>query len=190
MKLITGLGNPGAGYEQNRHNIGFLLLDQLADQLGISSFREKFHALITKSRVGNEDVILMKPMTFMNNSGQAVIACMDFFKIPIEEIVIIYDDLDLPAGKVRLRTRGGHGGHNGVRSIIQHLKTQNFKRIRFGIGRPPEGIAPRHYVLSNWSEEDKQKLHQLQEEIIEHLMRFISHSEFKDTSLQVTHEES
>ncbi|MBF0286754.1 MAG: aminoacyl-tRNA hydrolase [SAR324 cluster bacterium] len=190
MKLIVGLGNPGAGYEQNRHNIGFLVLDQLAKHLGGASFREKFHALIAKSSVGSENFILMKPLTFMNNSGQAVVACMNFFKISVNEVAIIYDDLDLPTGKVRFRVSGGHGGHNGIRSIIQHLKTQDFKRIRFGIGRPPQGMAPRDYVLSNWNESDKQQINQVQEETIPHLMRFISHSEFKDTSLHAIHEEN
>jgi len=182
MKLIVGLGNPGSAYERNLHNTGFLLLEQLAKELGDLPFREKFQAGIAKSHWKGEAFILMKPLTFMNNSGQAVSACQNFFKIDLTEIVVIYDDLDLPSGKARFRSNGGHGGHNGVRSIIQHLGNQNFKRVCLGIGRPPAGMVPRHYVLSNWKDNDWGKFAKIQNEVIESLIRFISDSIFETIS--------
>ncbi len=182
MKLIVGLGNPGSAYERNLHNTGFLFLEQLAKELGDPPFREKFQAEIAKSNWRGEDFILMKPLTFMNNSGQSVSACQKFFKIELEEIVVIYDDLDLPPGKARFRSNGGHGGHNGVRSIMQHLENQDFKRVRLGIGRPPAGMEPRHYVLSNWKDADLSQFAKIQNEVIESLIRFISDSIFETRS--------
>ena len=190
MKLIVGLGNPGIAYQHYLHNAGFMVLDQLAECLDAPSFHNKFQAAITKSDWKGRQYILMKPMTFMNNSGLTVFACSQFFKIPVEEeMVVIYDDLDLPLGKVRFRLKGGHGGHNGVRSIIEHLGTERFKRIRLGIDRPPDGVTPRDYVLSKWRKADMQKFEKIQHSVIHYLMRFINNSVFENTSFTLPSEE-
>ena len=188
MKLIVGLGNPGEAYQRNLHNTGFMMLDQLAMRLGSPPLRKKFYSVIAKSHWAGADFILMKPMNFMNNSGQAVSACQQFFNISTEEIAVIYDDLDLPLGMARFRLNGGHGGHNGVRSIIQHLGTEDFKRVRLGIGRPPTGMDPMNYVLSNWKEVNLQKMQELQSEVIDGLIRFISNSIFENTSFSLAPE--
>ena len=190
MKLIVGLGNPGIAYQGQLHNAGFMVIDQLARRLDAPSFNNKFQAAITKSAWQGTGYILMKPMTFMNNSGQTVYACSQFFKIPVEEeMVVIHDDLDLPLGKARLRLEGGHGGHNGVRSIIEQLGTERFKRIRLGIDRPPEGVTPRDYVLSSWRSGDRQKFQKIQDSVIHFLMRFINDSIFANTSFSLPSEE-
>lgn len=184
MKLIVGLGNPGIKYANHLHNAGFIVLDQLADRLNVVNFKEKFNAIYAKSSQNGEDFILMKPMTFMNNSGEAVSACMKFFKISFQNLVVIFDDLDLEVGKVRFRLNGGHGGHNGMRSIIQYLGTNDFKRVRLGISRPPERMSVSNYVLSNWKEEELTKLNHIEDGILEYLIRFIKDSVFENTSLQ------
>ena len=190
MKLIVGLGNPGITYQHQRHNAGFMVVDQLAQCLDAPSFYNKFQAAITKSEWEGTRFVLMKPMTFMNNSGRTVFACSQFFKIPVEEqMVVVYDDLDLPLGKVRFRLKGGHGGHNGVRSIIEQLGTERFKRIRLGIGRPPQGVTPRNYVLSKWWKGDLRKFNKIQDSVIHYLMRFINDSVFENTSLSLPGEE-
>ncbi|MBF0277984.1 MAG: aminoacyl-tRNA hydrolase [SAR324 cluster bacterium] len=185
MKLVVGLGNPGPVYEKNLHNAGFQMLDLLAGHLAAPPFRQKFHAEISKSSRAGQDFILMKPQTFMNNSGQAVFACQKFFKISLEEIAVIYDDLDLPSGKARFRISGGHGGHNGIRSMIEHLGSNEFKRVRLGIGRPPEGTVPRNYVLSDWRKTDLEKFEKIQNEVLEQLIRFIDDSIFEASSFNV-----
>lgn len=184
MKLIVGLGNPGPEYEKTLHNAGFMVVDQLASRLDIFSFKDKFNALIAKSSWQGEEFILMKPLTFMNNSGQAITACLKFFKIPLENTVVIYDDLDLAAGKARFRLNGGHGGHNGVRSTIEHVGSQNFKRVRLGIDRPPGKMATASYVLGPWKEPNLSKFLQIEDEVVERLLRYISDSTFENTSLQ------
>ncbi len=190
MKLIVGLGNPGIAYQHQRHNAGFMVVDQLARCLDAPSFYNKFQAAITKSEREGTRFVLMKPMTFMNNSGRTVFACSQFFKIPVEEeMVVVYDDLDLPLGKVRFRLKGGHGGHNGVRSIIEHLGTERFKRIRLGIGRPPDGVSPRNYVLGKWWKGDLRKFNKIQDSVIHYLTRFINDSVFENTSLSLPGEE-
>lgn len=182
MKLIIGLGNPGVAYERHLHNTGFMVLDQLAWQLDAPLFREKFAATITKSSWEQAPYILMKPMTYMNKSGQAVSECARYFKIPTEEVVVIYDDWALPSGEARFRMAGGHGGHNGIRSIIDCLGTQNFKRVRLGIDAPPQGVAWQNYVLSNWSNEKLLRLQKIQNEVIHGLIQFIGDSVFENTS--------
>ena len=190
MKLIVGLGNPGIAYQHQRHNAGFMVVDQLAQRLEAPSFYNKFQAAITKSEWEGTRFVLMKPMTFMNNSGRSVFVCSQFFKIPVEEeMVVVYDDLDLPLGKVRFRLKGSHGGHNGVRSIIEHLGTERFKRIRLGIGRPPQGVSPRNYVLSKWWKEDLRKFNKIRDSVFHNLMRFINDSVFENTSLSLPDEE-
>ncbi|GGK32062.1 peptidyl-tRNA hydrolase [Caldalkalibacillus thermarum] len=157
MKIIVGLGNPGPKYAQTRHNIGFLTVDRLAEKLGISINQEKWRSLVGETSVSGEKVLLLKPMTYMNRSGEAVIEVVRFFQCPVEDVLVIYDDLDLPFGTMRLRLKGGHGGHNGVRSLIDHLGSQTFKRIRMGIGRPENGDVV-HYVLNPFPPQERQQL--------------------------------
>ena len=152
MKLIIGLGNPGKEYDQTRHNCGFMVLDHLANELNVEINKAKFKGLYGKTKVKGEDVILLKPQTYMNLSGESVGEVMRFFKIAKEDILVIYDDLDLPVGKLRLRTSGSAGGHNGIKSIIQHVGGQDFKRIRVGIDKHPM-IPVVDYVLGKFTKE-------------------------------------
>ncbi|MCF0260010.1 MAG: aminoacyl-tRNA hydrolase [Erysipelotrichaceae bacterium] len=159
MKIIVGLGNPGVRYENTRHNAGFMVMDELARMAGTEINKDKFEAKYAKIKVKGEDVILLKPETFMNNSGFAIRQCMDFFKVSPKDLLVIYDDMDLPVGKIRLRQKGSAGGHNGMKSIIQCVLTSDFDRIRVGIGRDPQ-IPVVHYVLSKFREEEKEELSQ------------------------------
>ena len=135
--LIAGLGNPTKQYEHTRHNAGFDVLDRLADLLNTGISQSKFNALITTVRTGQETILLMKPQTYMNNSGEAVIQAVQFYKIPVDQILVIHDDLDLPVGKIRIRTSGSAGGQKGMKNIIDHLHTQDIARIRVGIDKNP-----------------------------------------------------
>lgn len=156
MKLIVGLGNPGKEYEQTRHNAGFRVLDAIAEELHVEINQKKFKALIATLRVGGEQVMLMKPQTYMNNSGEAIIEAMKFYHIDTSDILVIYDDLDLPVGKIRLREKGSAGGQNGMKNIIAHVHTQDFYRIRVGIGKDP--IIPIiDWVLGKMRKEDMEK---------------------------------
>lgn len=150
MYLIVGLGNPGPKYVGNRHNIGFLVVDHLADDLGIS-FREKFKGLVGKGTLHGEDVVLLKPMTFMNLSGESVQKAMTFYKIPPEDVIVVHDELDLEEGTIRLKQGGGSAGHNGLKSIVQQCGGPDFVRVRYGVGRPTGGQATASYVLSDFS---------------------------------------
>lgn len=144
--LIVGLGNPGAKYETTRHNVGFLFVTYLEDTLGFKAKRLKFHALIGETRIGSHKVLVMKPQTMMNNSGTAVSECASFYKIPPENIIVVFDDISLPPGKLRVRRKGSAGGHNGIKSIISHLGSDNFPRIKIGVGAKP---TP-EYDLADW----------------------------------------
>ena len=157
MKLIVGLGNPGKEYERTRHNTGFMTIDALAKDLGVSINQAKFKGLYTKTKIKGEDVILLKPTTFMNLSGESVGEVMRFFKIDKEDILIIYDDLDLETGRIRIRDKGSAGGHNGIKSIIAHVGGQDFKRIRIGIQKNPN-IPVVDYVLGKFSSEEMTKM--------------------------------
>jgi PTH1 family peptidyl-tRNA hydrolase len=153
--LIVGLGNPGRDYRQNRHNVGFRLLDLLVEQhqwLGFTKKQNK--ALITGGVIGEKSVILAKPQTFMNLSGEAVGSLVRFYDIPLERLLVAFDELDLPVGVLRLRAEGGTAGHNGMKSIRQHLGTEKFPRLRIGIGRPPGRMDPAAYVLQDFKGED------------------------------------
>ncbi|MEG0076504.1 aminoacyl-tRNA hydrolase [Anaerorhabdus sp.] len=154
MKLIVGLGNPGKEYEHTRHNAGFDAIDELAKLCHTSIDQKKFNALIAQVRVGNEQVILMKPLTYMNASGEAVIQAVNFYKIETKDILIIHDDLDLPVGKLRIRTQGSSGGQKGMQSIMNHLHSQEIQRIRVGIDKNPL-IPIVDYVLGKIPKESK-----------------------------------
>lgn len=154
MKCIVGLGNPGKKYESTRHNIGFTVIDELAKRHHTDLSQVKHKAMYTIETIDGEKVMLIKPQTFMNLSGEAVRPLMEYYKIAVEDVVVVYDDLDIPVGKLRLREKGGHGGHNGIRSLIQHLGTKEFKRVRIGVGRPTNAQAVVDYVLKPFAKEE------------------------------------
>lgn len=154
MKMIVGLGNPGREYEKTRHNVGFMVMDRIADVFNVSIDMKKFNGEYVKFKYQGEDVILLKPMTYMNNSGESVIQIMNYFKIDVSDFLVIYDDMDMPVGKLRLRESGSAGGHNGVKSIIAHVGTQNFKRIRIGIDKHPR-IKVVDYVLGRFNKDEQ-----------------------------------
>ena len=154
MKLVVGLGNPGVRYQFNRHNAGFLVVDQLALQHHISISQTIFDAHVGKGKIAGNAVILVQPQTFMNLSGTAVRRLADYYRIELEDVIVVHDDLDLPFLTVRLKAGGGHGGHKGLISIIDHLGGTDFIRVRLGIGRPERKSMVEGYVLSPFSEEE------------------------------------
>lgn len=156
--MIVGLGNPGKEYRENRHNVGFMAVDQLAEKFGITLGKVQSKAILGEGKVGDIRVMLVKPQTFMNLSGQAVASLVRFYKIPLDRILVIHDDLDLPLGTLRLRPGGGSGGQKGIASIIERLGTQEFPRMRVGIGRPPGRMDAADYVLQDFSKQDKEEL--------------------------------
>ena len=157
MKLIVGLGNPGAKYARNRHNIGFMAMDVIAADHGFSPWRSKFQGQISEGRFGSEKVALLKPETFMNLSGQSVGEAMRYLKLAPEDIIVFHDELDLAPGKVRLKTGGGHAGHNGLRSIHGHIGP-DYDRVRMGIGHPGHKDAVAGYVLRDFAKSDAEWL--------------------------------
>jgi PTH1 family peptidyl-tRNA hydrolase len=161
--LIVGLGNPGRDYTKTRHNVGFHVVDELAKRHNITNFTTERKALVADGLINGKRVILAKPQTYMNLSGEAVRALLDYYKIDLDNLIVAHDDLDLPLGTLRLRKSGGHGGQNGMRNIILHLGTQGFGRVRFGIGRPPGKMRATDYVLQKFIEDDQILAHQVVE---------------------------
>lgn len=155
MKIIIGLGNPGKQYEQTRHNAGFMVIDRLSSQLGIPLDQSKFKGLYGIGFYKGEKVLLLKPLTYMNLSGESIRAVINYYQIELENMLVIYDDLDLPVGKIRLRQKGSAGGHNGIKSTIAQLGTQEFNRIRIGIDRPQQGMNIPDYVLGKFREQEQ-----------------------------------
>lgn len=155
MWLLVGLGNPGNKYAGNRHNIGFMAIDQIVDDHGFPSFQSKFEGLKAEKRVGSQKVILLKPTTYMNESGKSVKAAAKFFKIEPSRIVIFHDELDLAPGKIKVRQGGGNAGHNGLKSIQNHLGTPDFWRVRMGIGHPGDKNRVHAYVLSDFAKSEQ-----------------------------------
>lgn len=153
MKMIVGLGNPGKKYEQTRHNIGFMIIDAFCEKHGIVLSQEKFQAIYTKTTVNGEDVLVVKPLTYMNESGQAVQALAHFYKLEKADIIVVHDDMDLPVGKIRLRKSGSSGGQKGMASIIKHLSTQEISRIRVGVGKTEKANVV-DYVLGKFPKEE------------------------------------
>lgn len=155
MKIIAGLGNPTKEYEGTRHNIGFSVIDKLADKYNISMNEKKHKAICGKGIIEGEKVILLKPQTYMNLSGESVVDAVNFYKVdPEEDVIIIYDDIDLDVGKLRIRAKGSAGGHNGMKNIIAHLGTQVFPRIRVGVGAKPKDWDLADYVLGRFPKEE------------------------------------
>lgn len=156
MYIVAGLGNPGAEYATTRHNIGFMALDQLCATLPSCGFTaSRWGGDVVKTRYVSESVVLVKPTTYMNLSGQCIGAVAQYYKVPSENIIVIHDDLDLDLGRVKLCQNRGHGGHNGLKSIVSHLGTKDFKRVRLGIGRNPQRIPVEKYVLGQFSKDDR-----------------------------------
>ena len=158
--MMVGLGNPGKEYENTRHNVGFAVVEALASAYQLKFDGKKSKAKFADGMIVNERVMLVKPQTYMNLSGQAVRGLVDFYDIDVSKIIVVSDDLDIPFGTLRLRPKGGAGGQKGVRDIINHLGTQDFARLRFGIGRPPGNMDPSKYVLRRFSGEDEKILAQ------------------------------
>ncbi|MGE0108291.1 MAG: aminoacyl-tRNA hydrolase [Bdellovibrionales bacterium] len=156
-KLIVGLGNPGADYSFNRHNIGFMALDTLAAKTECSAWQKKFDGEIAKSTIGPHAVLLFKPMTYMNLSGQAVQQVLQFYKLTPEDVIVIHDDIDLLAGQVKVKQGGGAGGHNGLKSLDQHIG-KNYWRVRLGVGRPDHKGEVTNYVLGDFAKSDSEWL--------------------------------
>ena len=159
MKIITGLGNPGLQYAKTKHNVGFMLLDALAQHLGASPWKEAFSSLVSEVYIEGEKIFLMKPQTYMNESGVAVAPMLAYYKVGLEDLVVVHDDMDIPAGMIRIRKKGGSGGHNGIKSIIAHVGGEQFPRIRIGIGRPLSGWSVIDHVLAPFSSEDIPRIH-------------------------------
>lgn len=152
MKMIVGLGNIGKEYDKTRHNTGFMVIDELAKKHDINNFKVQSDALIADFRVNGEKVLLVKPTTYMNDSGRAVRPLMDYYDVDLNDMIVAYDDMDMPVGKIRLRQKGSAGGHNGIKSIIAHVGTQSFNRVRIGIDHPTkESVVD--YVLGKFRKE-------------------------------------
>lgn len=155
MYIIVGLGNPGKQYEHTRHNVGFEVIDILADRIGICIEEKKHKALCGRGILEGQKVVLAKPQTFMNLSGESVRAISDFYKVESKDIIIVYDDVSLEPGQLRIRGKGSAGGHNGIKNIIAHLGTQEFPRVKVGVGEKPKGMDLADYVLSRFAKEEQ-----------------------------------
>jgi PTH1 family peptidyl-tRNA hydrolase len=152
--LIVGLGNPGRHFREDRHNIGFMVLDHLLKRLGLAFSRSQQNSLLTDGKIGEHKVFFAKPQTFMNMVGKAVAPLSRYYRIPLEHLLIIFDDLDLPMGTLRIRPQGGSGGHRGMQSILQYMDTESIPRMRVGIGRPPGQMDPADFVLQSFSKDE------------------------------------
>ena len=172
--LIAGLGNPGPQYRQHRHNVGFMILDTMAKQVNIPLRRVSFHALVGSGTLEEKRLILAKPQTYMNDSGQAVASLLHFYKIPLDHLLVVHDDLDLPFGTLRLRPMGGTGGQRGMESIVKLLGTNEFARLRVGIGRPPGRMDPRDYVLHDFDPPQLEILPEVLQTAVEAIRLFLN----------------
>lgn len=180
MKLIIGLGNVGEKYHLTRHNIGFIVLDEYASKTNIQfKYDSKLEAFVGETRIKGEKVILAKPTTYVNLSGNAVIKLMNYYKVELEDILVIYDDIDLSLGYIRVRETNGHGGHNGIKDLINHLKTKDFKRIRIGIGNN-SNIPLDQHVLGKFSKVEIEKIKPAVLEAMEVIEEFSENIYFKD----------
>ena len=164
MRLFVGLGNPGSDYAKNRHNIGFMAVDEIVHRYSFAPFRSKFQGQLCEGKIAGQKVLILKPTTYMNESGKAVQAAMAFYKLPIQDIIVFHDEMDLVAGKIRMKTGGGHAGHNGVRSIQSHIGS-GFQRVRLGVGHPGDKEKVVGHVLNDFSKADQQWLDKMIEAI-------------------------
>lgn len=180
MYIIAGLGNPGKEYAGTRHNVGFDAIDCLVEKYNVNLNKLKFNSVYGEININGEKVMLVKPVTYMNRSGIAIDEIMKFYKIPVENLIVIYDDIDIPVGTLRIRPNGSPGTHNGMKSIIQHVGT-NFPRIRIGIGRNPQ-MDLADYVLQRFSKDDAEKIHPIMEKAVEAAIEIIKSN--VDTAMQ------
>lgn len=173
MKVVIGLGNPGKRYARGRHNLGFMVVDRFAQEKRVKIDRKKYHSLVGQWQWDGEEVLLVKPQSYMNQSDQSLLDIMRSLPITAKDLVVVHDDLDLPLGRIRIRERGGAGGHRGVLSILEALKESDFIRIRVGIGRPPAGINPTDYVLSPFSPAEEAALEEIVSRAAEALQKLL-----------------
>jgi len=171
--LVAGLGNPGVHYRHNRHNIGFMVIDALAEQLDIKLKRVKSKAVIGEGKIGEKSLILVKPQTFMNLSGKSIGPLVHFFNVPLQNVIIVHDDLDIPLGTLRIRPKGGTGGQQGMRSILTTLGSHDIPRLRIGIGRPPGRMDPADYVLHDFDPDQRAELKDVLERATKALVTLI-----------------
>jgi PTH1 family peptidyl-tRNA hydrolase len=176
MRWIVGLGNPGPAYAQTRHNAGFMVVDELARRFNVEVGTQKYKALVGEARVGDTKVALLKPMTYMNLSGESLRAFMDYYKVKLEDLIVVYDDLDTEVGRIRLRVQGSPGGHNGIKSIIQHMGTQVFNRVRLGISRPKPGMVISDYVLSPFAKAEHAEVQRMVEQACDAIEFSLKHT--------------
>jgi peptidyl-tRNA hydrolase, PTH1 family len=186
MKLIIGLGNPGEKYKNTRHNIGWQIVDFLIPEKEKWHESKKAKCLYTKKVIEEQEIEVIKPLTFMNNSGEAVIHILKKHGLKAENIIVIHDDLDLPLGKIRIKTEGSSGGHNGIQSIIDHLKTQNFTRIKIGIANEKRNAIPAEkFVLENFNAEEKEILEKIKNKTIKIITDLLNKKEVKEETFSV-----
>ncbi|MCZ7552873.1 MAG: aminoacyl-tRNA hydrolase [Anaerolineae bacterium UTCFX2] len=171
--LVAGLGNPGAEYRDTRHNVGFIALDHLAHRLGVRFSRYEHKALVVKTEFENQRMLLVKPQTYMNLSGQSIAALVRYYKVPLEGLLVAYDDIDLPFGMLRLRPGGGSAGHKGMKSIIEKLGTQEFPRLRIGVGRPQSRKGAAGHVLNSFSASEMKILEHTLETCVEAILTYV-----------------
>ncbi|MBC6389117.1 aminoacyl-tRNA hydrolase [Lactobacillus kunkeei] len=179
MKMIVGLGNVGPQYKETRHNTGFIVVDEFADKHGVELSTQKMEAKIGSTNINGEKVMLVEPLTFMNESGRSVGPLMKFFKLDLSDLIVIYDDMDLPIGKIRLRNHGSAGGHNGIKSLIAHLGTDKFNRIKVGTDHPTKESVV-NYVLGHFTDDQKPGLNQAIDNSVSALEEFIDGEEFNN----------
>jgi peptidyl-tRNA hydrolase, PTH1 family len=173
--LITGLGNPGKEYQYTRHNLGFLVLQNLADRHHIDIKKRKFEGCYGSGEIGAEKVLLLTPLTYMNRSGQAVSFFLRYFQIPLDHLIVVHDDLDLAWSRLRIAPKGGAAGHKGILSLIEHLQSKEFIRLRIGLGRPAEKIPAESYVLQPFSSAERKELPSLMDQACDALEILLEH---------------
>ena len=173
MRLVVGLGNPGDQYRESFHNVGFSVLDLLSTRLSLGAWSRRFKGLVVRGGYQRSPFVLLKPQTYMNASGQSVVSCGQFYKIQLEDTLVISDDIDLPLGTARYRLSGGHGGHNGLRSIIDLCGANSFHRIRIGVGRPYSRESVANYLLRRPPAESQKVIESTVEESVNHVLDFI-----------------
>ncbi len=182
IKMIVGLGNPGSKYEKTKHNIGFMAIDNIVKNLDVTFTDDKnFKAQIGSTFINHEKVYFVKPTTFMNNSGIAVKALLTYYNIDITDLIVIYDDLDMEVSKLRLRSKGSAGGHNGIKSIIAHIGTQEFNRIKVGIGRPLKGMTVINHVMGQFNTEDNIAISLTLDRVVNAVKFYLQENDFEKT---------
>ncbi|NIP39716.1 MAG: aminoacyl-tRNA hydrolase [Candidatus Dadabacteria bacterium] len=174
MFLIAGLGNPGGEYEKTRHNVGFLLVDTIAQDIGVSITKRGFQSFYELGHFDGNKVLLLKPQTYMNNSGNAVREAKEYYKIDTENIIVIHDEMDIPLGRIKLKNGGGSAGHKGIKSIISNIGSDNFPRVRIGVGKPYDKDRVIKHVLSNFNKEQNEELKQVLESAKESVYEIIT----------------